>query len=114
MIEANAKTSNSPMESKTAATQFFIPEFFKAMDTRGWLYSNYVRTLLCVVARQLQDQADYLRKLSSVTRPAKALDCHAEFVHNLMTSWTSEGQRLVDESLHQVKADPSKTPPTAH
>jgi len=104
MIEANAKTSNSSMESKTAAPQFFIPEFFKAMDTRGWLYSNYVRTLLCVAAHQLQDQADYLRKLSSVTRPAEALDCHAEFIHNLMTSWTSEGHRLVDERLHPHQA----------
>jgi len=115
MTDANAKFSDTSEQSSATASSFSIPAFFATMVNVRGFYGNYVRAILGMTARQLQNQADYLEKLSAVSRPTEAFECHAEYMRNFLTGCTKEGQRFVEEGLRQVKENVShSSSPTAH
>lgn len=45
-------------------------------------------------ARSLQDQADYVRKLSECSDPATAMKCHGEFMQQAWARSVKEGSKL--------------------
>ena len=49
-----------------------------------------------LAASSLQDQADYIKKLSECTEPLEALKCHGEFVQRSWRRCFEQGSRAFD------------------
>jgi len=115
MTDVNTRLSDTSEQSAAAASPFLTSELFKTATNARGFYANYVLTLLEIAAYQLQNQADYLHKLSTVTQPAEAFGCHAEFMHRLLTGWTKTRHRFAaGESLHQTGDVESASSPVTH
>jgi hypothetical protein len=92
-----------------AATDFgfVIPceaDWLKSFADTPWkLYAGAVKGALGFTASRLQDQADYMRKLSDCSNPTEALNCQWAFAQQYWARCTEEGSKLVDSLRVNLK-----------
>jgi phasin protein len=94
-------TSNSKRAAEAASNSG--PAF---LDAIGWMKPLYGGPAnVCgaawseaarLAASSLQDQADYMKKLSECTEPLEALKCHGEFVQRSWARCFEQGSRAFD------------------
>ncbi|MBR1040715.1 phasin family protein [Bradyrhizobium viridifuturi] len=77
----------------------------KMSETPQKFYFDLYRGAFSAIARQLQDQADYVRKLSEITQPTDALACHSEFARKTVAGWVDEGRQIFGRSLETMTPD---------
>lgn len=76
---------------------FANPEWLKQFtDAPAKFYSSAWNQLLGLSASYLQDQADYVKKLSQCTDPAEALKCHGDFAKKSWAHSCDESSKILD------------------
>jgi len=71
----------------------WMKSFFEApMNT----YATLSRESLAIMARSIQTQADYFKKLSECQGPAEVLSCQSEFAQKGLSRCVQDGQHLLE------------------
>lgn len=92
-------------ETITNGVQSWLNQFTNAVPGRfDWtksvsegpfkLYGELYKQMLAGTARQLQIQADYLRKLAESSDPAEALAAQSELVEKSVAGFIENGQQI--------------------
>ncbi len=71
----------------------WIKSFFETPMTA---YAALSRESLAMMARSMQEQADYFKRLSQCEGPAEVLSCQSEFAQKGLSRCVQDGQHLLD------------------
>lgn len=73
------------------------PEWIKSfLEAPMKTYATLSRESLAMVARSIQEQADYFKKLSECEGPGEVLSCQSEFARKGLSRCVQDGQHLFD------------------
>ena len=106
MATEKAKSDRYPTAMEMPFQHFGKAEWMKSFaETPTRLFSELYRQSLSATARQLKDQADYVRKLSECSGPEDSLACHETFVRNSLSNYLNDSRKAFDAVYRNVSLE---------
>ncbi|MGV6876329.1 phasin family protein [Pseudochelatococcus sp. B33] len=95
MSHGHSDSQNQSVSSSIGDYDFPKADWLKELgQAPAKVYAELYRNALRVAARQLENQADYLRELSEAEGPQDVFARHSGFAQKFLAGWIAEGQRL--------------------